>query len=898
MCETIQQLGPDVMGTQEGIYSQVKDLASDLPEFDWIGLGREGGSSGEFMAVFYRKSRLEPLAYDHFWLSDTPEVINSATWGNKYRRMVTWVKFRDRVNGNEFFVFNTHFDHQVQLAREKSAELVRKRIDALNTDLPVLLIGDFNSAAESNKAYEILTAGKFLTDAWLAAPERRGEGSGTFNDFKAAVPNGARIDWILKRGDVTVERAEMSTFSRDGQFPSDHFPVVARLRLSSGPSLSNSSSAIPQSGMRTISREVLRDKIRGAWAGQMIGVSRGAPVEFKSLGKIIGGEIKGEPLKNAITQDDLYVEMTFASVMDTIGLNATTADYGEAFKNSKYELWHANAGARRNLNRGIAAPMSGQPRYNLHADDIDFQIEADFIGIMCPGLPQVSNQYCDRVGRVMNYGDGLYGGMFVSGMYAEAYFENDPRKVVTAGLACIPAEGSYAKLVSDLLAWSAKEPKDWRKVWQQLEDKWDKNDPCPDGAFRAFNIDAKLNGAYIALGLLYGKGDWQQTMEIAARCGQDADCNPSSAAGVLGAMIGYEKIPERHRQDLTKLADTKFSFTDYSYNDIVKSSEARTLEVIKQAGGKVSETEVVIPEQSAKAPPLEQCDFGLPTKVVWVKDAAWNWSTNWVEKIAYIWADKIDSRVADGAGFEATLRFSGTGVALVGDLTQSGGRADVFIDEAKSELVADAYIVPRTHDNDLWHVNGLKSGEHTLRLVMRDDWDERSKGKKLTISRAIIYDSKPVTQTIGVIRINAGAEADFTDADGTLWLSDRGFEGGDVTPRDADMKVENTANTTIYRTEHWGMESFSQSLPNGKYMVKLHFAETWEGIEGPGGRVFSMNVEGKKFEEFDVYAKSGGPRRAYVVLVNVHIADGKLDIAFEAGVDNPEINGIEIIPAP
>lgn len=231
MRELIQQLAPDVLGTQEGVYSQLKDLATDLPEFAWIGLGREGGSRGEFMAVFYRPARLEPLAYDHFWLSDTPEVMNSATWGNTYRRMVTWVKFHDRATGAEFFVFNTHFDHQVQAAREQSAELVRKRVAALNPSLPVLLIGDFNAAAETNKAYQILTVENFFTDAWLTALEKHGEGVGTFNDFKAAEPNGPRIDWILTRGAVTVERAEMSTFGRAGQFPSDHFPVLVKLRL-------------------------------------------------------------------------------------------------------------------------------------------------------------------------------------------------------------------------------------------------------------------------------------------------------------------------------------------------------------------------------------------------------------------------------------------------------------------------------------------------------------------------------------------------------------------------------------------------------------------------------------------------------------------------------------------
>ena len=119
--------------------------------------------------------------------------------------------------------------------------------------------------------------------------------------------------------------------------------------------------------------------------------------------------------------------------MDRFGLDATTEHYGEAFKIRNTTSGTPTPARRRNLNRGIPAPMSGHPRYNIHANDIDFQIEADFIGIMCPGLPRVSNQYCDRVGRVMNYGDGLYGGMFVCGMYAAAYFESDPRKVVEAG---------------------------------------------------------------------------------------------------------------------------------------------------------------------------------------------------------------------------------------------------------------------------------------------------------------------------------------------------------------------------------------------------------------------------------------------------------------------------------
>jgi endonuclease/exonuclease/phosphatase family metal-dependent hydrolase len=235
MRELIEKVAPDVFGTQEGLYAQLQDMAADLPTFQWIGVGRDGGSRGEFMAVFYRTAQLEPLAFDHFWLSDTPEVIGSKTWGPKLARMVTWVKFRDRQTRQEFFFVNTHFDHQVQAAREKSAQLVRERVAEFDPKLPVLLVGDFNAAAGSNKAYVMLTEDKFFTDTWTTARERVNDGIGSFNGLKALQKGGARIDWILSRGDVAADRIEIVTFSRDGQFPSDHCPVVAKLRLGANP---------------------------------------------------------------------------------------------------------------------------------------------------------------------------------------------------------------------------------------------------------------------------------------------------------------------------------------------------------------------------------------------------------------------------------------------------------------------------------------------------------------------------------------------------------------------------------------------------------------------------------------------------------------------------------------
>ncbi|HXG48780.1 MAG TPA: endonuclease/exonuclease/phosphatase family protein, partial [Methylomirabilota bacterium] len=209
-------ISPDLAGTQEGLYPQLKELAADLPAYDWVGLGRDGGSRGEFMAVFYRKARFEPVEFDHYWLSDTPNVIASTNWGNTNRRMVTWVRFRDRRVGREFYFVNTHLVHAVAAARDKGARLIRQRVQALNPNLPVLLVGDFNAEPGREPTYDVLVGDGFFRDAWTAAPVRRGEGLETFHNFNGAVRGPWRIDWILLRGPWRVEQAEVVVFSRKG----------------------------------------------------------------------------------------------------------------------------------------------------------------------------------------------------------------------------------------------------------------------------------------------------------------------------------------------------------------------------------------------------------------------------------------------------------------------------------------------------------------------------------------------------------------------------------------------------------------------------------------------------------------------------------------------------------
>ncbi|CAM5568728.1 endonuclease/exonuclease/phosphatase family protein [Streptomyces purpurascens] len=231
MRELLRRERPHVIGTQEGLYRQVRAIEKDLGEhYDWIGTGRGGGSKDEFMAIFYDTRRLDPIEFDHFWLSGTPYAIASNTWGADWLRMVTWVRFADLADGGrEFYVLNTHLDSVSQYARERSVGLIGETIAGWDRSLPVIVTGDFNAGAHDNPVYDLmLDIG--LVDAWDAAASRS-PAYGTYHGYRGPRPGGRRIDWILTTPGVTTHWAGMNTFSVDGTYPSDHLPVQASMTL-------------------------------------------------------------------------------------------------------------------------------------------------------------------------------------------------------------------------------------------------------------------------------------------------------------------------------------------------------------------------------------------------------------------------------------------------------------------------------------------------------------------------------------------------------------------------------------------------------------------------------------------------------------------------------------------
>jgi hypothetical protein len=333
---------------------------------------------------------------------------------------------------------------------------------------------------------------------------------------------------------------------------------------------------------RLPAREYL-DRMKAGWIGQIIGVSWGAPTEGKfrtiiPLDKV--PPFREDLVNEAFDQDDLYVEMTFLRTLEQYGLEATIRQAGIDFANSQYRLWVANAAGRSNLRKGIAPPDSSHPQFHNSAGAIDYQIEADYSGLVAPGLPQTVIGLGEKFGRLMNYGDGVYAGQFVGCMYAEAFFEKDIRKLIDAGLKCIPQQSMYAGMVRDVVKWHSENPDDWEKTWALIVEKYRK-----DKTYYVSRLDVKQEGAFALMGLLYGKRDPDQTIIISMRGGADSDCNPSTAAGILFTSMGLSRLPERY---YGKLDESKiFSYTAYNFPGLMAVCDRLARQALEKAGGRI-----------------------------------------------------------------------------------------------------------------------------------------------------------------------------------------------------------------------------------------------------------------------------------------------------------------------
>ena len=474
----------------------------------------------------------------------------------------------------------------------------------------------------------------------------------------------------------------------------------------------------------TMPLTVLEDKIKGGWAGQTIGVTFGGPYEFRFEGTFIGDYqplpwqkdfLKKNMVDNPGLYDDLYMDLTFVDVFEKYGLDAPLDSFANAYAHAGYMLWHANQSGRYNILRGIKAPASGSWENNPHADCIDYQIESDFAGLMCPGLPNAASGISNKIGHIMNYGDGYYGGVFVGAMYTLAFTTTDVEDIIDGALKTIPKQSDFYKCIHDVIGWHKKYPSDWKQTWFEVQRNWANDLGCPDGVFAPFNIDAKVNAAYVVIGLLYGNGDFTSTLEITTRCGQDADCNPSTAGGILGVVLGYDHIPENWKAGLEDIEDLNFKYTTISLNTVYKLSYKHALAILKRNGATVSGTQISIPVQNPVAVAFEKSFPDLyPVAKIPVKV----------------------SEAKDQISFE----FTGTGFVLKGDASSWGSNSDY---EFNTELYIDRQLIESgklpvsftRRSNELAWKYKLQKEKHSVILRILNP----SAAHELKIGEAIIY---------------------------------------------------------------------------------------------------------------------------------------------------------------
>ena len=233
--DLLKEHDADLIGVQEALDAQLREIAKEVPVYGVVGVGRDDGATrGEYAAILFRRDRFHVSDSGTFWFSDTPEVIASRSWGNTITRICTWARFVDR-NGRAFWHYNVHLDHQSQPSRERSTLLLAERIAARRrTNEPVIVTGDFN-VGEANPAIATMlraAEGKpapFIDTFRAVHPDEKTVG--TFSGFKFGEINGDKIDYVLVQPGTEVLSAAIIRSNKDNRYPSDHFPVVARVRL-------------------------------------------------------------------------------------------------------------------------------------------------------------------------------------------------------------------------------------------------------------------------------------------------------------------------------------------------------------------------------------------------------------------------------------------------------------------------------------------------------------------------------------------------------------------------------------------------------------------------------------------------------------------------------------------
>ena len=220
----------DIIGVQEALKHQVADLEALLPDYAWVGVGRDDGiDQGEFAPIFYRADRFQVDSSGTFWLSETPDVLGSKSWDAAITRIVTWALLRSSMSGDSLWLFNTHFDHRGEEARKHSAQLLMSRVNQMAGESTIMVTGDFNATPDS-EVHGTMTVRR-LADACASGTPTRSGPEGTFSGFEVRerAPT-RRIDYVFVSHETDVDSCAAIVDVEDGRYVSDHLPVLISVR--------------------------------------------------------------------------------------------------------------------------------------------------------------------------------------------------------------------------------------------------------------------------------------------------------------------------------------------------------------------------------------------------------------------------------------------------------------------------------------------------------------------------------------------------------------------------------------------------------------------------------------------------------------------------------------------
>jgi hypothetical protein len=296
--------------------------------------------------------------------------------------------------------------------------------------------------------------------------------------------------------------------------------------------------------------------------------------------------------------------------------------------------------------------------------------------------------------------------------------------IIEQGLKPIPEKSKFYQAISDVIKWHKQYPGDWKQCWFEFQKKHTSEKGCPEGVFNSFNIDASVNAAYVVIGLLYGNKDFYKTMDIACRCGEDSDCNPATAGGILGVILGYDKIPAYWKPAVEKVQDLKFPYSDITLNQVYALSYKHAIEQIKKNGGEVKDDNITIKVQIPETLRYEESFVGMyPAKQLLVRK------------------DFLDESIK--------IDFTGNGIVVLGNVKSQCGVAksdfvallDVYIDGVKTEQVRMPYdYIIRKYD--IYHKYMLKNGDHKIEIK----WVNQNPDFRITLKSYVVYSDSPLKE--------------------------------------------------------------------------------------------------------------------------------------------------------